>query len=153
MQTRINREKSTFYKIIGAPKKFKNCPSPLFRHRTDHPMHVLKSQIHLVRQSNWSKEDHFLYLLPLIKEQQIYCKYIRAVKYSIDVKYFCITNNCINVVSYKIKQNAVSPILMFSFEVCFGIAPFSVILCETRQLGPYSDRSDLRFEAFFCKRD
>ena len=44
------------------------------------------------------------------------CKYIRAVKYSIDVKYFCITNNCINVVSYKIKQNAVSPILMFSFE-------------------------------------
>jgi hypothetical protein len=34
-------------------------------------------------------------------------------------------------------------------EVCFGISSFSIILCETRQLGPYSDNSDLRFEAVF----
>ncbi len=36
-QTRINRDKYTFcdYKIIGAPKKFKNWPRPLFRPRTD----------------------------------------------------------------------------------------------------------------------
>ncbi len=37
MQTRINREKYTLRcKIIGAPKKFKNWPRPLFRPRTDH---------------------------------------------------------------------------------------------------------------------
>jgi hypothetical protein len=47
------------------------------------------------------KRRSFLYVLPLIEEQQIYCKYIRAVKYSVDVKYFYITNNCINVVSSK----------------------------------------------------
>ncbi len=37
-QTRINREKFTLfrYKIIGAPKKFKNWPRPSFRSRTDH---------------------------------------------------------------------------------------------------------------------
>jgi len=34
--------------VLGAPKKLKNSPRPLFRPRTD--MHVLKSQIHLVRQ-------------------------------------------------------------------------------------------------------
>ncbi len=38
MQTRINRQKYTFSVIqsICAPKKFKKCPHPLLRPRTDH---------------------------------------------------------------------------------------------------------------------
>jgi hypothetical protein len=36
-------------KIIGVPKKFKNKPPPLFG--LELTMQVLKSQIHLVRQS------------------------------------------------------------------------------------------------------
>jgi len=38
------------YKIIGAPKKFRKMPRTLFRPRTNH-MHVIKTQIHLMRQS------------------------------------------------------------------------------------------------------
>jgi len=48
MSTRINRDKKNFlpYNIIGAPKKFfKNDPLPYLAIR------VIKSQIHLVRQS------------------------------------------------------------------------------------------------------
>jgi hypothetical protein len=32
-------------------EKFKNCPRPLFRPRLEPTMHVVKSQIHLARQS------------------------------------------------------------------------------------------------------
>ncbi len=51
MQSRINRDKYTFcvIKSLGAPKKFKNWPRPLFMPR-ELTMHVLKNQIHLLRQ-------------------------------------------------------------------------------------------------------
>ncbi len=50
-QNRVRKVHFLHYKIIGAPKKFNNWPRPLFRPRLELTMHVLKSQIHHVRQS------------------------------------------------------------------------------------------------------
>ncbi len=49
-QTRINRARNNFlhYKIIREPKKFKNWPRSVLITWT---VHVIISQIHLVRQS------------------------------------------------------------------------------------------------------